>query len=91
MIVKVGQSEVDVRVEAVLSMPRLAFTSNTFAWAQALTPLGIRPTMGTGAFWDQVNFLSDQTVIRAIARVAINHHTIGSDTVAGPVIALVGA
>lgn len=40
---------------------------------------------------DQVNFLSDQTVIRAVARVAISHHTIGSDTVAGPVIALVGA
>lgn len=40
---------------------------------------------------DQVNFLSDQTVIRAIARVGITHHTIGSDTVAGPVIALVGA
>jgi HK97 family phage major capsid protein len=40
---------------------------------------------------DQVNFLSDQTVIRAIARVGISHHTIGSDTVAGPVIALVGA
>ena len=40
---------------------------------------------------DQVNFLSDQTVIRAIARVGISHHTIGSDTVAGPMIALVGA
>jgi HK97 family phage major capsid protein len=40
---------------------------------------------------DQVNFLSDQTVIRAIARVAISHHTLGSDTVAGPMIALVGA
>lgn len=40
---------------------------------------------------DQVNFLSDQTVIRAIARVGISHHTIGSSTVAGPVIALVGA
>jgi HK97 family phage major capsid protein len=40
---------------------------------------------------DQVNFLSDQTVIRAIARVGITHHTLGSDTVAGPVIALVGA
>jgi hypothetical protein len=40
---------------------------------------------------DQVNFLSDQTVIRAVARVAISHHTVGSDTVAGPVIALVGA
>jgi HK97 family phage major capsid protein len=39
---------------------------------------------------DQVNFLSDQTVIRAIARVGISHHTIGSSTVAGPVIALRG-
>jgi hypothetical protein len=55
MIVKVGSTEVDIRVEAVLSMPRLGFTSNFFAWAQALMPLGIRPTMGTGAFWDQVN------------------------------------
>jgi HK97 family phage major capsid protein len=40
---------------------------------------------------DQVNFLSDQSVIRAVARVAISHHTLGSDTVAGPVIGLVGA
>jgi HK97 family phage major capsid protein len=40
---------------------------------------------------DQVNFLSDQTVIRATARVGISHHTLGSDTVAGPVIGLVGA
>lgn len=40
---------------------------------------------------DQVNFLSDQTVIRAIARVGISHHTIGSSTVTGPVVALVGA
>jgi hypothetical protein len=39
---------------------------------------------------DQVNFLSDQTVIRATARVGISHHTLGSDTVAGPVIGLVG-
>lgn len=36
-------------------MPRLSFTANHFAWAQALLPLGIRPTMGTGAFWSQVN------------------------------------
>jgi hypothetical protein len=55
MIVKVGNSEVDVRVEAVLSMPRLSFTANTFTWVQALMPLNIRPTMGTGVFWDQVN------------------------------------
>ena len=55
MIVKVGGTVVDIRVVAVLSMPRLSFTSNHFAWAQALMPLGIRPTMGTGAFWSQVN------------------------------------
>jgi HK97 family phage major capsid protein len=38
----------------------------------------------------EVAFLSDQTVLRATARVAISWHTLGSDTVAGPVIALVG-
>ena len=40
---------------------------------------------------DQVAFLSDQTVLRATARVAISWHTLGSDTVAGPVVALKGA
>jgi HK97 family phage major capsid protein len=40
---------------------------------------------------DQVNFLSDQTVIRAVARVAIAHPNLGSSTVAGPMIGLVGA
>lgn len=40
---------------------------------------------------DQVNFLSDQSVIRAVARVAITHHTLGDSTTAGPVIGLVGA
>lgn len=55
MIVKVGNTEADIRVEAILSMPRLAFTANTFTWIQALMPLNIRPTMGTGAFWDQVH------------------------------------
>jgi HK97 family phage major capsid protein len=39
---------------------------------------------------DQVNFLSDQSVIRAVARVAISHHSIGDATTAGPVIGLVG-
>ena len=55
MIVKVGGTDVEVRVEAILSMPRVSFTANHFAWVQALMPLGIRPTMGTGAFWGQVN------------------------------------
>ena len=40
---------------------------------------------------DQVNFLSDQTVIRAVARVAITHANLGSSSVAGPIIGLVGA
>lgn len=55
MIVRIGNTEAEVRVEAVLSMPRLSFTANTFTWVQALMPLNIRPTMGTGVFWDQVN------------------------------------
>jgi HK97 family phage major capsid protein len=40
---------------------------------------------------DQVNFLSDQTVIRAVARVAITHANLGTSSVAGPMIGLVGA
>ena len=55
MLVKVGDTTIDVRVEAVLSMPRLSFTANHTAWQQALLPLGIRPTFGTGVFWSQVN------------------------------------
>ena len=55
MIVKIGNTEADIRVEACLSMPRLAFTANAFNWVQALMPLNIRPTMGTGVFWDQVH------------------------------------
>jgi hypothetical protein len=53
MLVQVGKSQVDVRVEAVLSMPRLGFNDSFFTWAQALMPLGIRPTKVTGAYWGQ--------------------------------------
>ena len=53
MLVKVGNTQVDVRVEAVMSMPRLGFNDNWFTWAQALMPLGIRPTKVTGVFWAQ--------------------------------------
>ena len=63
MFVKVGDSTVDVRVECLLSMPRLAFTANAFSWIQALMPLGIRPTMGTGAFWEQVQTRNAETFI----------------------------
>jgi hypothetical protein len=54
MKVAVGNTDVDVRVEAIFSMPRLGFTANHQAWATAFLGLGIRPTFGTGAFWDQV-------------------------------------
>ena len=55
MLVKIGDTQVDVRVHAVLSMPRASFTANHFGWWRALMPLGITPTMGTGVFWSQVN------------------------------------
>ncbi len=53
MLVKVGGTEVEIRVEAVMSVPRLGFMDNFYSWAQALMPLGIRPTKMTGAFWGQ--------------------------------------
>jgi hypothetical protein len=54
MLVRVGETQVEVRVEAILSAPRFGAFSNFFTWAQALMPLGIRPTIGQGAFWSQV-------------------------------------
>ena len=39
---------------------------------------------------DQVAFLSDQVVVRATMRCAISWSELGSDTAAGPVVALVG-
>ena len=53
MLIKVGDTTADVRVEAVMSVPRLGFMDNFYAWAEALMPLGIRPTKVTGAFWGQ--------------------------------------
>ena len=54
MIVKVGGTDVDVRIECILSGPRFGPISCIFAWAQALMPLGIRPTLGQGALWGSV-------------------------------------
>lgn len=54
MIVKIGGTEVEIRAEAILSGPRFGPLANLFGWAQALMPLGIRPTLGQGAFWSQV-------------------------------------
>jgi len=53
--VTIGDTQVNIRVEAVYSLPRLGFNDNFFTWAQAFMPLGIRPTKVTGAFWDQCN------------------------------------
>ncbi len=53
MLVTIGDTQVNVRVEAVMSVPRLGFNDNFFTWAQVLMPLGIRPTKVTGAFWGQ--------------------------------------
>ena len=53
MKVRVGQIEHELRVEAAFSVPRLTFSDNFFCCAQALLPLGIRPTKFTGAFWEQ--------------------------------------
>jgi hypothetical protein len=54
MIVKVGSTDVDVRIECVMSGPRFGPIANMFGWAQALMPLGIRPTLGQGALWGPV-------------------------------------
>lgn len=53
MKVRVGNVEHEMRVEAAFSLPRLTFSDNFFCVAQALLPLGIRPTKYTGAFWEQ--------------------------------------
>lgn len=53
MLVKVGSVEADVKVAAVMSVPRLGFTDNFFCIAQALAPHGISPTKVCGVFWGQ--------------------------------------
>ena len=53
MLVKVGDVDADVKVAAVMSMPRLGFTDNFFCVSSALAPHGIAPTKVTSAFWGQ--------------------------------------
>ena len=43
-----------IDVHAVISMPRLAFTENMFCAMQAVLPMNIEITRGTGVFWGQV-------------------------------------
>src|SRR3990172_6492753 len=54
MNLKIGQTSFDVRVQAVMSVPRLGFMDNFFVWSNALAPLGIPVHKGTGAFWGHV-------------------------------------
>jgi hypothetical protein len=53
MLVEIGSTKADIRVKAVMSMPRLSFTANHMVWWKALLPLGIEPTIIQGAFWSQ--------------------------------------
>lgn len=53
MNLRVGSVETSVRVAAVMSTPRLAFTDNLFCVATALAPHGISPIRVSGAYWSQ--------------------------------------
>lgn len=44
----------ETKVQAVMSMPRLAFTANMYAAITVFPPLGIGFSKGTGVFWGQV-------------------------------------
>jgi hypothetical protein len=43
----------ELKVCAVMSMPRLSWTANAMCWVEALYPHGISPLTYTGAFWEQ--------------------------------------
>lgn len=53
MMLRIGHCEAEVRVAAVMSVPRLGFTDNFFCVSQAITPHRIPLTKVTGAFWGQ--------------------------------------
>jgi predicted SAM-dependent methyltransferase len=42
-----------IRIQAVMSMPRLAFTENSFSAMNAFRSTGINVDRATGAFWEQ--------------------------------------
>lgn len=43
-----------IKISAVMSMPRLAFTDNLFTAHKAFLPLGISIHKGTGVYWEQI-------------------------------------
>ena len=53
MLLRVGNCEAEVKVAALMSVPRLGFTDNFFCISQALAPHGIAPIKYTGAFFGQ--------------------------------------
>jgi hypothetical protein len=53
MMLRIGGVEAEVKVGAVMSVPRLGFTDNFFCVTQALAPHRISPIKVTGAFWGQ--------------------------------------
>ena len=53
MMLRVGNCEAEVKVAALMSVPRLGFTDNFFCISQALAPHGIAPIKYTGAFFGQ--------------------------------------
>jgi hypothetical protein len=77
MLVRVGNTEAEVKVAAVMSMPRLGFTDNFFCVASALTPHGISPVKVTGAYWGQ----SLQRAIESVVKDADWVLTIDYDTI----------
>lgn len=46
--------EQEIRLAAVMSMPRLCFTDNIFTAQRAFLPLGVDVQKGTGVYWSQV-------------------------------------
>jgi hypothetical protein len=77
MILRVGNVETDVKVAAVMSTPRLAFTDNLLCVSAALAPHGLSPIKVTGAYWSQC-------LARAMEQVVDTHDfilTIDYDTV----------
>ena len=77
MLVRVGNTEAEVKVAAVMSMPRLGFTDNFFCVASALTPHGISPVKVTGPYWGQ----SLQMAIESVVKDADWVLTIDYDTI----------
>jgi len=53
MQVRVGSCEAELKVAALMSVPRLGFTDNFFCVSQALAPHKIAPIKYTGAFFGQ--------------------------------------